>query len=217
MKKIFVFLLIAGILLSTPLVFAVKPETTPPVKDHKTETTPTTDEELETLTLEEEDTPKDKGLTIKAAENGLNKGNGQAKHLYLYQKLSTDWSIVKDGAWGKMNLKQYRLVFNAHGLTPGEEYSLIYYPDPWPGTGLVELGCAIVNEDGNIHIKYNFDFSTIPFESDDNNPEAKIWLVLKSDIEIDADPAQSKMIGWNPDSYLFEYQMIFPGTLFTIK
>lgn len=113
-----------------------------------------------------------------------------------------------------MNFKEDMFVFNGHGLTPGEVYSLIYYPDPWPGVGLVELGSGVVGEDGNVHIKGSFDFTSIPIDGDANDggpgdaydyAGAKIWLVLRNDISREG---VVKMESWHPDSYLFEYQLI---------
>ena len=150
---------------------------------------------------------------LNAAENGLSKGQGMAKHLYLYQKNSTDWSIVPDGAWGKMNFKQAGLVFNGHGLEPGQNFTLIYYPDPWPGTGLIDLGNATADKNGNVHIKATFDFLSIPIVGD-TNAGAKIWLVLTDDLQLGD---TSSMIAWNPDCYLFEYVTITPSTLWILK
>ena len=132
-------------------------------------------------------------------------GKSNIAHLYLYEKDPDTWEIVEeDGAWGKMkyNLSgdTFDFVFNGHGLDPGLEYTLIYYPDPWPGTGLIDLGSGIVNEEGNIHIAESVSTGNLPAE-DDENEGAKIWLVLSTDVN-------SEMTGWNPTEYLFEYDLI---------
>ena len=71
-------------------------------------------------------------------------GKSNTAHLYLYEKDPATWEIVDGGAWGKMkyNLSgpEFEYVFNGHGLEAGEDYTLIYYPDPWPGGGLICLG-----------------------------------------------------------------------------
>jgi hypothetical protein len=204
-KKILLTLLvIASLMLSIPYALAKNQDAqqnkekpnVPPVED--------TEEDL-----------KEKPVTPKAMDNGFN-GNGKAKHLYLVEK-DVNWDIVNDGAWGKMNFKEDMFVFNAHGLTPGLEYSLVYYPDPWPGTGLIELGKSTVDADGNIHIKASFDFMGIPIKGDENVPAAKIWLVLTDDINFGSDSTPNSMTGWNPVEYLFEYNMINPATLFGRK
>src|SRR6056297_1346023 len=77
-------------------------------------------------------------------------GKSNIGHLYLYEKTEAvgEWEIVPDGAWGKMKYNrsgaEFDFVFNAHGLVAGESYTLIYYPDPWPGEGLICLGSGIV-------------------------------------------------------------------------
>ena len=205
-KNMLTLLVIAGLMLSVPIALAKNQAAT---QDKGKPNAPTNEG------VKEEQ--KSKPLVPKAADNGFN-GQGKADHLYLYQKVdetpdvpNDPWTIVPDGAWGKMNFKEDMFVFNAHGLTPGEEYSLIYYPDPWPGEGLKELGSAVVDADGNVHIKGSFPFSSIPITVDANDggdgdaydyAGSKIWLVLKSDI------GATSMIGWQPDSYLFEYQLI---------
>jgi len=80
-------------------------------------------------------------------------GNSNIAHLYLYEKenFETDgWDVVNKGAWGKMkyNLsgEMFEFVFNGHGLEAEKNYTLIYYPDPWPGTGLICLGNGVANK-----------------------------------------------------------------------
>jgi len=134
-------------------------------------------------------------------------GKSNIAHLYLHEK-DADWEIVPEpeGAWGKMKYNmsgdEFDFVFNGHGLEIGLEYTLIYYPDPWPGTGLICLGNGIVNEEGNIHIAESVATGDLPIINDEN-PGAKIWLVLSADVSCD-----NNMIGWNPTEYLFEYDLI---------
>jgi hypothetical protein len=143
-----------------------------------------------------------------ADSNGLRKTNGKVKHLYLYEKNET-WYPVVGGAWGKMTYrpsgKTFRYTLSAHGLEPGANYSLIYYPDPWPGAGLICLGNGTANNGGNVQISDRLDIADIPTESDANYENgAKIWLVLTNDV----DCWNQQMIGWNPTEYLFEYDLI---------
>jgi len=134
-------------------------------------------------------------------------GRSNIAHMYFFEKNPEDWSIVEGGAWGKM---QYRIsgqtfdfVFNGHSLEPGSDYMLIYYPDPWPGNGLICLGEKKASEKGNVHIKGSVDTGDLPIESD-ASPGAKIWLVLSDDVDCD----DATMVGWNPLEYLFEYDVI---------
>jgi hypothetical protein len=134
-------------------------------------------------------------------------GKSNIAHLYLHEKDPDTWDIVEDGAWGKMkyNLSgsEFDFVFNGHGLVPGEDYTLIYYPDPWPGTGLICLGNGTVNEEGDIHIAESVEIECLPIEGDENDG-AKIWLVLTSDVDCE----NAEMTGWTPIEYLFEYDLI---------
>jgi len=142
-------------------------------------------------------------------------GKSNVALLYLYEKEeltppdpSNPWPIVEDGAWGKMkyNLSgsTFDFVFNGHGLEPGTDYTLIYYPDPWPGNGLICLGDGTANVDGDVHIMGSVDTGDLP-TTDDAAPlgGAKIWLVLSSDVDCDVE-----MIGWNAAEYLFEGDVI---------
>ena len=134
-------------------------------------------------------------------------GNSNIAHLYLYEKDPVTWVIVDGGAWGKMkyNLsgEMFEFVFNGHDLEVGFDYTLIYYPDPWPGDGLICLGSGIVNENGDVHIAAAVNTGDLPILADENTG-AKIWLVLSDDVDCD----NQLMIGWNPVEYLFEYDLI---------
>lgn len=136
-------------------------------------------------------------------------GKSNTAHLYLYEKDPTTWDIVDEGAWGKMKYglsgSMFQFVFNGHNLNPDSDYTLLYYPDPWPGNGLICLGSALATEDGNVHIKGAVDTGSLPTEDDANEDGAKIWLVLSSDVACDIN---EMMIGWNPEEYLFEYDLI---------
>jgi len=149
-----------------------------------------------------------KNLTKGKIPNGP-AGRSPIAHLYLYEKDPETWEIVEDGAWGKMKYNQYgpnfNFVFNGHRLEPGYDYTLIYYPDPWPGEGLVCIGEGTADIDGNVHIQGSVDTGDMPSMDDENfEAGAKIWLVLSDDVDCIA----ANMIGWNPIEYLFEYDLI---------
>jgi len=134
-------------------------------------------------------------------------GKSNIAHLYLFEKDPSTWEIVEDGAWGKMKYNlagsEFEFVFNGHGLEPGYEYTLVYYPDPWPGNGLICLGDDTANDDGNVHIMGSVDTGDLPASGDENDG-AKIWLVLSSDVDCE----NQYMIGWHPTEYLFEHNLI---------
>jgi len=109
---------------------------------------------------------------------------------------------------------EFDFVFNGHGLVPGDDYTLIYYPDPWPVNGLICLGSGTVNEEGDIHIAASVDTGDLPAVEDENYPEgAKIFLVLSDDVDCEnqgmtnwTGPWPGNTVGIN--IYLFEGEQI---------
>jgi hypothetical protein len=105
-----------------------------------------------------------KGPTVHAGKSNIG-------HLYLEQKNPETWEIVKAGAWGKMTYRLssrvFRFIFDGNDakgdcLKKEQDYALAYYPDQWPGKGLIYLGSgtAYYNPiDGGIsvHIKNKAD------------------------------------------------------------
>ncbi len=156
---------------------------------------------------------------LAAGKNGP-AGKSNVGHLYLYEKIPgpvvippEPWKIVDGGAWGRMvyNLSgsEFDFVFNGHELAMGVGYTLIYYPDPWPGIGLKILGSGIADEGGDVHIKGKVATGDLPIAGDLNIEYggAKIWLVLSDDL------GPEGWRGWNPTEYLFENSLInFDGT-----
>ena len=58
---------------------------------------------------------------------------------------SGPWPIFPDnGMWGSLNYNlwgdTFKFSFSGRGLPPETSYTLIYYPDKWPGNGLKCLG-----------------------------------------------------------------------------
>ena len=60
----------------------------------------------------------------------------------------------------------FGFVFNGHELVSGYYYTLMYYPDPWPGDGLVCLGTAEANDESNVHIMGSVDTGSLPPKDD---------------------------------------------------
>jgi hypothetical protein len=118
--------------------------------------------------------------------------------------------------WGD----EFSFWFEGHGLVQGEKYSLIYYPDPWPGAGLICLGEGTAyGRGGNVAIWGRKDLGMdLPATYDKNavpTPPsgavgAKIWLVLSEDVNCGTatEPLSSQLTGWNPSEYLFEFNLI---------
>ncbi len=135
--------------------------------------------------------------------------------------------VLHYSLWGE----KFVFSFKGHDLLPGKNYTLIYYPDPWPGKGLICLGSGQTTPvpsstnrgkhkgngkaPGNAEIHGSMDLGTgLPANYDANfNPVApsgavgaKIWLVLSDDVQCAAGSTQ--MVNWNPTAYLFEYNLI---------
>jgi len=169
------------------------------------------------------------GVPAVFAGNNGQAGKSNTAHLYMYQKyLAPDgkWNVYPGGAWGKMTYfmsgTEFSFVMNGHGLAPSMEYTLIYYPDPWPGHGLMGLGSGTTDASGDVTIEAVVDTGDLPapydmnaypatttYKNIDGSTGAKIWLVLSSDVDCGA----RMMTGWTIDSeglvpYLFESKLV---------
>ncbi len=111
---------------------------------------------------------------------------------------------------------QFNYWLNARVPLAETAYRPIYYPDVWPGTGLVCLTEDPLTSDAEgmiIHQECIETNGSLPTESDANHCDnvdegdpcgAKIWLVLADDVDCDA----QVMVAWNADDYLFETRLI---------
>jgi hypothetical protein len=142
--------------------------------------------------------------------------NPNLGYLRLVEKDSEDWEVVKGGARGLLRYTRtgsmFVFRFHGHGLIPNTSYTLIYYPDPWPGDGLICLASGTADYHGRFrHLVGAAKIDGgIPAEYDHNYPDgAKIWLVRSEDV----DCGGKMMVDWNPTEYLFEHELItYPDT-----
>ncbi len=80
-------------------------------------------------------------------------------------------------------------------------YTLVYYPDPWPGTGMICLGSALSGSDQTIAITAsNALAQDLPLSGDLNSPNAKLWLLPSNTIT----GCGGNIIGWPCSSIMFE-------------
>ena len=137
-------------------------------------------------------------------------------YLHLVEKDSEDGEVVKDGARGLLRYTRTGFMFvfhfDARGLIPNTSYTLIYYPDPWPGNGLICMASGTADYHGrlcNLVGAGNIN-GGLPAEYDLNYPDgAKIRLVRSEDV----DCARKMMVYWNPTEYLFGHELItYPDT-----
>ncbi|MBW1743902.1 MAG: hypothetical protein JRJ47_10830 [Deltaproteobacteria bacterium] len=137
--------------------------------------------------------------------------NPDLGYLHLREKDPRNWSVVRRSGRGLLRHTRcgslFVFRFHAQKLTPGANYTLIYYPDPWLGEGLICLASGTANYHGQLRqmigaVKIN---DGLPAEHDLNYPGgAKIWLVRSEDVDCDG----KMMVDWNPRDYLFEYNLI---------
>lgn len=114
-------------------------------------------------------------------------------HIYLYEKDTTTWDVIDDGAWGKLSYKTDTFVFNGHSLPADTDYSLVRYLDPWETHVVTVLAEGTTNNGGNIHLAGAML---------DGGP--KVWLVLTDDLSDD----KTSFAAWNDEAYLFENNLI---------
>lgn len=137
-------------------------------------------------------------------------GKSDTGHLYMAEKDPDTWDVVEDGAWGKLNYKSDKYVFNGHGLEPGWDYTLINYArvgTAWPA----HVNCldnAEANAGGNVHIMgawdpEGFDYDTTPDTGSEDG--YKFWLVPTDDLDCENYLFQNV---WNPSEYLFEEALV---------
>ena len=152
--------------------------------------------------------------TAMAAKHG-EAGKSNVAHLYLYEKDPDDWSIVEDGAWGKMKYNlagpEFDFVFNGHGLNSSiGDYILIYYPgdyegNPRPRVGIRCLTRGTADGDGDIHLADSTELNSDLPMAGDTNSGAKILLVESRAVRCITNNMSE---WWNPTEYLFEHSLI---------
>ena len=126
------------------------------------------------------------------------------------------WPPLPTGRQGSLNYpnigKTFSFTFVGSALPVSKNYTLIYYPDPWPGNNLICLGRGKSDTSGRLTLQGNPDIGTIPASGDGNatiNPPngltgAKIWLVSSEDVNCTG----KLMTNWHPSDYLFEFNPI---------
>lgn len=119
----------------------------------------------------------------------------------------SEWRVMwEDDMYGDLTYTvrgpTFDFTFEGYGLA-NEDYSLIYYPDPWPGTDLIVLDSGTASG-GTLSLSGSLDCGSLPQAGDLNIPGAKIWLILSDDLNV----AEDAMDAWNGDSYLFDTGLI---------
>jgi hypothetical protein len=132
---------------------------------------------------------------------------------------ATVWTPKFGGGYGYLTYRVWGPVFTfkikAHNLEPRTPYALIYYPDPWPGLGLIILAKGTANGGGKLLLKGKVDTGTLPANlgADANFPGAKIWLVPNPSLYITEGTDGPEFFNWPTDpvsgaGILFETNLI---------
>jgi len=118
-----------------------------------------------------------------------------------------------DGTFGLLDYNShgptFDYTFEATGIANGD-YSLIYYPDPWPGTGgcliatFTAVGGNIASTSGSVDLGMD-----LPNAGDDNVAQgAKIWLVPSTHYSTTTPGASGTVTTWAESLFLFETHTI---------
>jgi len=136
------------------------------------------------------------------------------KQLSFIQNKDTgdDWALIRDERIGVLKYDSLAETFNydfiGRGLTVGEEYNLIYYPDPWGNSKTVTVLSDIMVADGKGEVNntgQSLDAGDLPIINDDNYLYgAKIWLV-RSDQLSNTNIGSSGALSWGDQAnWLFD-------------
>jgi hypothetical protein len=96
---------------------------------------------------------------------------------------NTSWTCKSGGATATLT---YNTIGNPDfdysvagvGLVASTDYTLIYYPDPWPGTGLICFDSGVSDSGGALSFTGTATPGDLPQTCDDNcGTGAKMWLV----------------------------------------
>jgi hypothetical protein len=132
---------------------------------------------------------------------------------------ATIWTPKFGGGYGYLTYRVWGPVFNfkiqGFKLQRHTPYALIYYPDPFPGKGLIILAKGTANGGGNLTLLGKVDTGTLPANlgADANFPGAKIWLVPNPDLYIVEGSNGFEFFNWPMDpvsgaGILFETTLI---------
>jgi len=118
-------------------------------------------------------------------------GSGKRK-LLLFAKNPSTWSIVINGAHGKIVFREAtgNFTLTAAGLMPRSSYALVRYADVPPNGDIVARGQS--NELGKLELNGIW-----------KNWTKKFWVVAGDDVTGSVG-SSGTLTAWRPDRYLFE-------------
>lgn len=124
-----------------------------------------------------------------------NTGRGK-KQLLLFAKNPADWSIVTNGASGKLIYRPASGAFTltAGGLPPHAPYALVRYAEAPPNGEILARGAS--DGRGRLELAGNW-----------HNWTKKFWLVAGEDVT--GTPGKGGALrAWRPERYLFEEKQL---------
>jgi len=129
------------------------------------------------------------------------------KRLNCYPEICVPKFIIPpNAAFGSLMYQESKFVFNAHGLPPETDFTLI--EDPWIPPQK-QIGTGRSDKNGNIHIKGGATSLTYTpkFIGNFNGQiGAYVWLVPTGELVDGAMPWWD----WNPIHYVFAQELISP-------
>ena len=126
-----------------------------------------------------------------SATNPASSDSGKRK-LLLFAKNPSTWSIIKNGAHGKLVYREATGTFTltATGLQPRSSYALVRYADSPPIGDIVARGYS--NENGSLELSGIW-----------KNWTKKFWVVAGDDVSGNVGELGT-LKSWRPERYLFE-------------
>ena len=114
------------------------------------------------------------------------------KKLLLFTKNPATWSIVKNGASGKMVYSESSGKFSltATGVSPRSSYTLVRYADAPPQVQILAIGVSDTR-------------GTLELSGAWHNWTKKFWLVPSEDVKGKVG-STGTLTNWRPERYLFE-------------
>ena len=140
-------------------------------------------------------------------------GTEEIATLNLLEKNTGTWVPVEGGANGTLTYytsgPTFKYSFSANGLKTDENYSLIYYPDPW-GSSVIVLSDPMVPATGFIGVSsQEVELSSdLPMSGDTNAVGAKIWLVPSIKLGSSVQGSSTTLSYSDTGKFLFEKNMI---------
>lgn len=105
----------------------------------------------------------------------------------LHQKNLATGQELEHGASATLRYRasgpKFQFECAARRLPRAESYTLIYLPDPWPGTQLIRLANGYSDGGGNLVLKASVDTGSLPAATDASQAVgAHLWLVPSGQI-----------------------------------